>query len=647
MHAADVHFAFRYPYSSSAEVLRRVRQIPTLSLFSGAGGLDIGFHSAGFKILACVEISRHYANTLSVNSGKDRFFSESPQIFCQDIRDFDPTPFVGMGIECVIGGPPCQTFSAAGRRSGGVLGTDDERGRLFSTYCKILSVLKPRAFVFENVYGLPGANGGGPWREIVSAFSAIGYTLRAEVIDTADYGVPQHRERLIMVGFRSGEFLFPMPTHGPDSASRQPFVSVSDAISDLQVADEPYHQDFGGMYGHLLPLVPEGLNYSFFTAEMGYPEPIFAWRSKFHDLLYKVDPSTPCRTIKAQPGKFTGPFHWKNRHFTVNELKRLQSFPDDYEIVGSYSRVVEQIGNSVPPKAANTIAVAVREQLFDAVGELTVATRPPGFTSSFRVRQRERNSHFRNVAAIEISRRFSRDVATMVHAKESETYFATYDGFFGKEKLLARPRLKDPTTQAYRVKVEDTGHQVGIAIRSLNRVPATQDLQIRVSISGLKKYLGRIDSVSAAGKLTHLSELFHMWELVGDTLVTKSRFLSLIDIYGHYANRGDTVKILTEFDFDIGTPVATALEYFGRSENCGAFISKRELATTLQIGLSDLNRVISELRSMRFDIRTSLTHPTIDTDAVICTYPFPLLSERAHLERRLRPDLNRDESYVA
>ena len=208
----------------------------------------------------------------------------------------------------MIGGPPCQTFSAAGRRSGGVLGISDTRGQLFRSYCNVLSVLRPTVFVFENVYGLPGANGGGPWREIKEAFSSIGYQLHAEVIDSADYGVPQHRERLFLVGRREGRFTFPLPTHGPDSPSGHPFATVRDAMADLQPPREKNHPGPGGLYGHLLPLVPKGLNYSRSSLvrwgtlsqfSHGDPNSTISCTRSILDF--------PCRTIKARPGKFTGP----------------------------------------------------------------------------------------------------------------------------------------------------------------------------------------------------------------------------------------------------------------------------------------------------------------------------------------------------
>ena len=183
-----------------------------------------------------------------------------------------------------------------------------------------------------------------------------------------------------------------------------------------QDPNEASHDDLGGLYGHLLPLIPPGLNYSFFTREMGYPEPIFAWRSKFHDFLYKVNPQFPCRTIKAQPGKFTGPFHWKNRHFTIHELKRLQEASQTIMIiVGNYGRIVEQIGNSVPPTLAFVIGTTVREQLVDQCREFTFERRPNDFVPTFRQRQRERTFHFKDVAREAMAR------ATIWKAKSSRS----------------------------------------------------------------------------------------------------------------------------------------------------------------------------------------------------------------------------------
>lgn len=186
-------------------------------------------------------------------------------------------------------------------------------------------------FLFENVYGIIGAQKGEAWKEILKSFSEVGYRLYYRIVDAADYGVPQHRERLIIVGLKEGKFQFPRPTHGPDSIDDEPFYNAETAVMGVALTEEENKSGIGGRYGALLDDIPPGLNYSFYTEEMGHPTPIFAWRSKFSDFLYKADPNQPVRTIKASGGAYTGSFHWENRFFAYSEYKRLQTFPDDYK----------------------------------------------------------------------------------------------------------------------------------------------------------------------------------------------------------------------------------------------------------------------------------------------------------------------------
>lgn len=299
--------------------------IRTLSLFSGAGGLDIAFHDAGFQIETAVEIDERFAASLRANT-KDGDCLEGTEIRCLDVREFHPSG--GEKIDFILGGPPCQSFSAAGRRAAGVQGTQDERGTLFQEYIRLLKLLQPRAFLFENVYGITGAEQGMAWQSIRRGFQEAGYNIAFRILDTADYGVAQHRERMFIVGTRDGNFRFPAPTHGPDSPDGIPHIGAAEAIEGAIVTTQEQQVRLGGRFGHLLEQIPPGLNYSFFTEKMGHPQPIFAWRSKFSDFLYKADPKTPVRTIKAQGGQYTGPFHWENRPFTISELKRLQTFPD-------------------------------------------------------------------------------------------------------------------------------------------------------------------------------------------------------------------------------------------------------------------------------------------------------------------------------
>lgn len=337
-------------------------RIKTLSLFSGAGGLDIAFHDAGYEVRALVEIEPRFVKTLEANSGPNKYLGHN-YIFNVDIRNFESG---GIGeVDFIIGGPPCQTFSAAGRRAAGVAGLKDSRGTLFGEYVRLLRELNPKGFLFENVYGITGAEQGSAWDQIISEFRKVGYQVSWRILDSADFGVPQHRERVFIVGQKTGQFLFPRPTHGPDSLTDRNFVDAKSVVGDVQISNSDSLRKVVGRYGRLLDEIPPGLNYSFFTEKFNHPRPVFAWRSKFSDFLYKAHPDYPVRTVKAQGGQYTGPFHWDSRPFTLDELKRLQTFPDAYRIVGGRGVVIHQIGNSVAPQQARILALAVLDQVFN------------------------------------------------------------------------------------------------------------------------------------------------------------------------------------------------------------------------------------------------------------------------------------------
>ena len=242
-----------------SQLLIPKKKLNVLSLFTGAGGLDIGFHDVGFDILDCVEIERNFIETLSLNKKAYHLNKFS----CTDIKYYTPP---NKKIDFIIGGPPCQTFSAAGARASGVSGTDDDRGNLFKEYVRILKEVKPKGFLFENVYRIVGAQGGKPWEEIQKAFGEIGYKLFFRILDFADYGVPQHRERLIIVGLQNGEFLFPKPSHGPDSINNKSYYNAGQAI--LSAKKSKNFTKLNGHHAHLLEHIPPGLNYSFFTEKL-------------------------------------------------------------------------------------------------------------------------------------------------------------------------------------------------------------------------------------------------------------------------------------------------------------------------------------------------------------------------------------------
>ena len=216
--------------------------------------------------------------------------------------------------------------------------------------------------VDENVADLVQVEATGRAIPPAKEFEKAGYKLHVRLLNSADYGVPQLRERVFLLGSKNKNLSFPEPTHGEQSLNKTPYVSVWSAIKDIYNPKEK-EKSFGGKYGHLLPFVPEGENYSYFTYDKGYKKPIFKWRTKFSNFLYKVNRHEPCRTIQAQPGKYSGPFHWKNRKMNVEELKRLQSFPKDFIFDCGSSVALHQIGNSVVPLLSFKIAEAIKSQL--------------------------------------------------------------------------------------------------------------------------------------------------------------------------------------------------------------------------------------------------------------------------------------------
>ena len=353
------------------------RSFTAFSLFAGAGGLDLGVEAAGYKVIYAVENDPQAVATL--NQNRDRFFSELPETLPLDITQTDPKAVmreIGLKkgeLDLLVGGPPCVAFSKSGfhleyKRAG-----QDPKANLLDDYLRFLDALRPAAFLMENVFGLAYKNQSAFFfKRLVSGIRRLGYSASHEILNAADYGVPQNRQRLFLVGARDDRPLFlPEPTHWgqherkarPANAHRLlPHVTSGQALKRLRTKPEPGEM-VGGQFGHLLPEIPPGENYLHFTAERGHPKPLFKWRSRYWTFLLKLDPNRPSSTIQGQPGPYVGPFHWDSRRLRVPELKRLQGFPDDFEITGSRGAVQLQVGNSVPPPLGTIVATALREQL--------------------------------------------------------------------------------------------------------------------------------------------------------------------------------------------------------------------------------------------------------------------------------------------
>lgn len=592
------------------------KKIRTLSLFSGAGGLDIGFHDLGFDIIESVEIEQKFCNTLFLNSGEGKKFSSSKPN-CIDIREYTGD---NLGdIEFIIGGPPCQTFSAAGRRQGGVLGTTDARGVLFREYVRLLEKLQPKGFLFENVYGIVGAQNGEAWREIKESFSEVGYKLHYRIIDAADFGVPQHRERLIIVGLKEGDFKFPRPINGCDSINNEPFYSAGCAVSGLDLTDEEKEVGISGRFGSLINDIPPGLNYSFYTKEMGHPNPIFAWRSKFSDFMYKADPEVPVRTIKAQGGQYTGPLHWDTRYFALSEFKRLQTFPDDYIISGVKQVAVHQIGNSVPPQLARMMALAIRIQVFDTEFPFKLEVLPENVELSFRKHKRELTKSYQSKAKEAIKRLYSNKVE--INLENKDFYLSLNERF----KYLISDKEGD-----YKVKVKWNKTSVVITVTPSEKSKVA-DASI-ISIKPVNAWSIPVNEVTLKVKSSDWMAVTAAWKVLDRILIENKLKADLVQLNGYYQYESQiTCELKSDIlnNQNIMTPIIS-----------GTIVSKEmtteDFASFIGVEPNNVMNYAKWLRSLGYEIRNSHTNPQIPEGVWLIPYKFPtLLPESVQLNKTL------------
>jgi DNA (cytosine-5)-methyltransferase 1 len=595
-------------------------KIRTISLFSGAGGLDIGFHDAGFDIVETVEINAAYAQTLETNFKPNGYFG-SGKVRNIDIREYQPTKcgWQKGTIDFIIGGPPCQTFSAGGRRAGGVSGTTEERGALFEEYVRLLKELQPKAFLFENVYGITGAESGSAWQRIQKAFASAGYTLFHRVLDAADYGVPQHRERMIIVGI-SGQanYSFPAPTHGPDSAETLAFYSAGEALANLATPPPAARQNVNGKYCGLLEQIPAGLNYSYFTEKMGHPRPLFAWRSKFSDFLYKADSTRPVKTIKAFCGKYTGPFHWDSRRFTEAELKRLQTFPDNYEIKGTAGVIRQQIGNSVPPQLARILALSILDQIFAVRPEIPLPRLNANSRLSFRTRKREMNTLYAERAKKAIGG-LSRVRAQNGWKKSQRFSFTVTDGF----RFITNDENAACSAE---IKFEDDALRILTTPSFSKSRPA---FRIRIEPSTKGDWILPVKKVELAGVCLDKQCYVGAWKVFEKWLSENHFKDDLVQLNGYYAYEP---KISCKLEFAANanvTSVWKSLQQVVEGNSVQKTLTGTEFAKALAIRESQLKNILLEIRSLGYEIRSAATNPQIPEDSFLIPYAFPTFTHRS------------------
>lgn len=300
-----------------------------VSLFSGAGGLDLGFINAGFEVIWANDFDEDACKTYAHNIGKHIIHGNISSIFSDTIPDCD----------VVIGGFPCQGFSQANLKRS----NDDDRNQLYLEFLRIITDKKPKYFVAENVRGILSLDGGNAIKKIIDDFKNAGYRIQYQLFNTADYGVPQTRYRVIIIGIRNDlnhEYIFPTPTHISPSKNNplglKPWVSISEALKDIQDPEEDDYNLKNHVYSQY-----KVTNRNF----TGHRE---------------TDPNKPSPTILARgngKGGVCAIQHPKNhRRMSIRESALIQTFPIDFEFFGSMTSCYRQVGNAVPVLFAETIA---------------------------------------------------------------------------------------------------------------------------------------------------------------------------------------------------------------------------------------------------------------------------------------------------
>lgn len=322
-----------------------------VSLFSGAGGLDLGFRAAGFSMISSVEQDVDCCATLRAN-GFDHVSEANVETWLESEDASRLRPAV------VVGGPPCQPFSkSAYWSSSSAQGLVDERADCVRTFVRAVSKLRPSCFLIENVPGFVTAGGVEFVEQALNRLRPEGldYKFAWRVLNCADYGVPQKRQRFFGVGSLQAGFQFPAETH---SSSH---LTAWDALQGLRPTRKEELRP-KGRWADLLPTIPEGQNYLWHTAKGGGLE-LFGWRTRYWSFLQKLSKSEPSPTIVATPAQDAGPFHWTNRHLSTDELAALQTFPRSYEFCGTRVARRRQIGNAVPPLMSEILARQIAQHL--------------------------------------------------------------------------------------------------------------------------------------------------------------------------------------------------------------------------------------------------------------------------------------------
>lgn len=317
-----------------------------ISLFSGGGGLDLGAHFAGFKSLLVSDIIPQYTETIRHNLPHVKVYNDDAmELTPERIKEIAN---VEGDIDLIIAGPPCQAFSIMGKRKS----LNDPRGQLTIKYFELVAGIRPKAFVFENVPGLMTVNKGKDFNNLLTFITeTTGYSISVKKLNAADFGVPQYRERIFVVGFRpdiiSDSFEFPSePTglYGKALPQRVPSRFALESIEGLPNQEIRVHT--------------ESVRTRFAALPQGGRD-----RGSYSDRLRADEPSGTVLIGSSAGGARPHIHPFEPRVLTVREAARLQSFPDWYEFTGSRSEQYRQVGNAVPPLLAYELLSSIKRVL--------------------------------------------------------------------------------------------------------------------------------------------------------------------------------------------------------------------------------------------------------------------------------------------
>lgn len=342
------------------------KKYTVIDLFCGCGGLSLGFERAGFKPVLAIDVWKDALTTYEFNNLEVK-------TLCADISMLNPLEIKRKydisEVDVIIGGPPCQGFSIAGKRI-----VEDKRNELYKSFVNFVRYFKPRAFVMENVPNILSMGDGIVRDSIIKDFEAIGYNVVYKVLLASDYGVPQNRRRAVFVGLKDGIFSFPLPTVNKTVCSKDALSDLpEDTIEDGEAYIKPIQSDYqrlmrknsSAIHNHqitdhtdktieIISMVPDGGNYKDLPNELKETRRVnIAWT--------RLNSQKPSFTIDTGHRHH---FHYVyNRIPTVRESARLQSFPDDFIFKCSKTSQYKQVGNAVPPLMAEVIAINLLKQL--------------------------------------------------------------------------------------------------------------------------------------------------------------------------------------------------------------------------------------------------------------------------------------------